>query len=159
MTAAFLVLIVVLAFGTAWVSRWLWREGFRQGDLANDPSTSVDVYGAGKSVTVRTTIVNPQSAVVMTAIQFSEVVGRRPLAHQGRSTLKKPPDLDGAELRAIDASGRETIELTVARPTGHRSLVVDVYLWQPGDRVRLHRHVCGPGQPDPAISVAGQRIY
>jgi hypothetical protein len=157
--AAILVFIVIFMILATWACRWLWREGFRQGDTTSDVSTSVRAFGEGKFITVRTTIVNPQSAPVVAAVRFSEVGARLPVARQGRSTLRKQPDLDTADLRAVDATSRDVVEQVVERPAPHRALVVDVYLWQQGQRVRLHRHLCGASRPDPAEPVAWQSVY
>jgi hypothetical protein len=157
--ALLLVFIAVFAVAATWACRWIWREGFRQGDATNDVSTSVRAFGEGRYITVRTAIANPQPAPVITAVRFREVGDRMPISRQGRSTLRKRPDMDAAELRAVDAASREVLEQVVERPAPHRALVVDIYVWQQGERVRLHRHLCGPSQPDQSKPVAWQSVY
>jgi hypothetical protein len=131
---------------------WLWREGFRQGDQPGDVSSAVELVGAGETLRARASITNPQLTAVVAAVKVAALGPRHRALEQGRSTRRRSPDLAQARLLAIDAHGAGELDWPVDVPTGPCLVRIDIYIWQAGGRVRLHRYVCSPQHHDVAPS-------
>ena len=143
MSALLLLLAVGAGFtAIAAASWWLCGEGIRQGDDPADVVTDVTVAArADGALTINVLVTNPAPTPVVASAGTRSVSLLAPIAGSGRSTRRSYSDAFGERLVAVGGRDQATLSWAITAPGKRQRLVVDVHVWQQGDRLRRHRCV------------------